>query len=100
MNRDVTALICQNDAVSDAAVRVLDRRGLKVPDDMSVAGFDNSYLCSSGPLLLTTMAPVPEPAAQYVCRVMRGFLQTGETNIPGEIPGWKLVRGTSTMRLE
>ncbi len=100
MSRDVTALICQNDAVSDTAVRVLDRRGLKVPDDMSVAGFDNSYLCSYGPLLLTTMAPAPESAAQYVCRVMRGFLQTGETNIPGEIPGWKLVRGTSTMRLE
>lgn len=36
-----TAVFCLNDAVADWMTEYLDIRGLRIPEDMSVAGFDN-----------------------------------------------------------
>jgi LacI family transcriptional regulator len=36
-----TALFCQNDIAALGAIRGLRRRGLRVPDDVSVVGYDN-----------------------------------------------------------
>ncbi len=36
-----TAVFCLNDAVADWMTEYLDERGLRIPEDISVAGFDN-----------------------------------------------------------
>lgn len=44
---ELTALVCYNDTIAMHAVRALEARGLRVPDDVSVTGFDDvteSYL--------------------------------------------------------
>ena len=38
---DFTALICANDLLALGAIRALKRAGLRIPEDVSVIGFDN-----------------------------------------------------------
>ncbi|MBW7926640.1 MAG: GntR family transcriptional regulator [Fimbriimonadaceae bacterium] len=43
-----TAILCTNDMVGSLAMRELKARGLRVPDDISVAGFDGWYRFAPG----------------------------------------------------
>jgi DNA-binding LacI/PurR family transcriptional regulator len=50
-----TALLAQNDEVAAAAIDVFHEFGLRVPDDVSVAGFDGLETPARHPLQLTTI---------------------------------------------
>ncbi|MGW3297042.1 LacI family DNA-binding transcriptional regulator [Streptomyces xiamenensis] len=52
LERGVTGVICASDVIALGAVRAARRRGLSVPGDLSVVGFDDSALmtCTSPPL--------------------------------------------------
>jgi DNA-binding LacI/PurR family transcriptional regulator len=39
------ALVCTNDVIAVGAVKAAHRLGLRVPADVAVTGYDNSYLC-------------------------------------------------------
>lgn len=50
-----TAFLCANDRVALALIAVLQMRGLKVPEDVSVVGFDNIELAETNLPGLTTI---------------------------------------------
>ncbi len=50
-----TALCCVNDLAAIGAVHAALTRGLRVPDDLSVLGCDNSFLCAYQPVPLTSI---------------------------------------------
>jgi DNA-binding LacI/PurR family transcriptional regulator len=52
-----SALLCTNDVVAVGAVKAALRRGLRVPDDISVVGYDNSELCAACEPALTSIDP-------------------------------------------
>ncbi|MEV0845090.1 LacI family DNA-binding transcriptional regulator [Streptomyces sp. NPDC049954] len=59
LERGVTALVCASDAVALGAIRAARRKGLKVPGDLSVVGFDDSpFLVATDPPLTTLRQPV------------------------------------------
>jgi LacI family transcriptional regulator len=51
-----TALMVQNDETAAGAVEALEKAGLRVPQDVSVVGFDGTPLKDHFPLRLTTVA--------------------------------------------
>lgn len=51
-----TAVICANDFVAIGVIKVLTKFGLKVPDDVSVVGFDDIYLAEHFPPGITTVS--------------------------------------------
>ena len=51
----MTALVCVNDVMAVGALRELRRRGCRVPEDVSVTGFDNVSLAQFAVPALTTM---------------------------------------------
>ena len=57
----MTALLCYNDQCAQGALVALARRGLSVPDDISVTGFDNTRGAASRAFDLTSVDR--EPAA-------------------------------------
>jgi DNA-binding LacI/PurR family transcriptional regulator len=67
-----TALFCSCDAVARSAYRALANLGLKVPDDVSIAGFDNDPLAEwLAPGLTTVRQPFREmghAAIELLCR--------------------------------
>ncbi|MDQ8701366.1 LacI family DNA-binding transcriptional regulator [Streptomyces sp. LHD-70] len=60
LDRGCTAVVCASDMMALGAIRAARRRGLEVPDDISVVGFDDSPLIAfTDPPLTTVRKPVP-----------------------------------------
>jgi DNA-binding LacI/PurR family transcriptional regulator len=58
-----TAVIAYNDDVAVAAVAVLLQNGIRVPDDLSVIGWDDTDVASLSRVPLTTVAQQPAELA-------------------------------------
>lgn len=69
---DVTAIVGLNDAMALGVLRVLRDRGLRVPDDISVAGFDDITVAADvAPALTTVRIPMTEMGSQAVALTLR-----------------------------
>ncbi|HUX22695.1 MAG TPA: LacI family DNA-binding transcriptional regulator [Spirochaetia bacterium] len=71
----VTAIFCLSDEMAIGAVRYLKDEGLRVPDDVSVMGFDDVALATyTDPQLTTTRQPIRQigsGAADLLMRIIR-----------------------------
>ena len=69
-----TAVVCYNDEIAAKLIDVLRRAGKRVPDDLSVVGFDNSPFAGSQLYNLTTVtypaADIGETAANVLMRCL------------------------------
>lgn len=52
---ELTALFCCSDRLAGAAIRELLGRGLRVPEDLSVFGFDDNIYSPDNPVPLSTI---------------------------------------------
>jgi LacI family transcriptional regulator len=74
-----TAIFCFNDRQAMGAYRVARRRGLKIPDDLSMVGFDDQeYLASELDPPLTTVRQPHEEMGRRAVRLLLGELEPGE----------------------
>lgn len=69
-----TALACNNDQAAHGAMHELRRQGLRVPEEVSVTGYDDSYLAGLSFVDLTTARQDPEAMG-------RAVIQTAVTRI-------------------
>jgi LacI family transcriptional regulator, galactose operon repressor len=68
---DITAVFALNDVMAIGALRALRRRGARVPDDVSVAGFDDIPIAADvWPPLSTVRVPLVELGVQAVNLVL------------------------------
>jgi len=51
----LTALFCVNDDVAGAAIRAVQSLGKRVPEDISIIGYDDTYIAANAQPALTTM---------------------------------------------
>ena len=91
-----TAIVCFNDACATTAIRTADQLGLRVPDDLSLVGFDDDVRATScTPPLTTIHSPLDEIATQAIDMIMsliRGdTLEPCRVNVPT-----RLVQRAST----
>ncbi len=62
---DCTAIVAHNDSTAIGVMRALNKAGLRVPEDVSVIGFDGTPLCEySSPPLTTVEVPLYEIGAR------------------------------------
>ena len=70
------AVICANDAMALEAVSVLKQNGIRVPEDVIVTGFDNTYYARYHNPSLTTVArplyDVGQQAVRMLVRILNG----------------------------
>ena len=65
-----TAIICVNDLMAVGALRELRQRGLRVPEDVSVTGFDNIKLSEFCSPALTTLHIPRDQIGHTVCECL------------------------------
>ncbi|PWS50670.1 LacI family transcriptional regulator [Streptomyces sp. FT05W] len=89
-----TALVCDDDILAAGACKAVRRRGLRVPDDISVTGFDDLALATAVEPELTT---VRLPAEQVGERGMTALLDVleGRRAEPGDLPVRLVARGST-----
>lgn len=88
-----TAVICYNDEIAYWLIKELSYAGIRVPRDLSVVCFDNTYLSELSKVRITTLAHRPHEMGGCVAETMMKMLQ-GIPVISQEIP-WELVRKES-----
>src|SRR5690606_25208592 len=67
LDRDITGIVCGSDLMALGAIREARARGLHVPDDISVVGYDDSPLIAfTDPPLTTVRQPVSAMAVAAV----------------------------------
>lgn len=90
-----TAIFAGNDIVAAAAMRALARRGVRVPGEMSVIGFDDAPRCvESDPQLTTVHVPKEELGAECA-RFLIEKIANPETVVGARVvPTWLVVRGS------
>ncbi|MFF5976238.1 LacI family DNA-binding transcriptional regulator [Streptomyces sp. NPDC012769] len=89
-----TAVICDDDILAAGVCKAARRLGLRVPEDLSVTGFDDMALATAVEPELTT---VRLPAEDFGRRGMEALLAVlgGERPAPAELPVELVVRGSS-----
>ncbi|MET7288455.1 LacI family DNA-binding transcriptional regulator [Streptomyces sp. NPDC005573] len=91
-----------NDLIALGAMRVMFERGLRVPEDVAVVGFDDITESRYGAVTLTTVSPDKEAIARLAVESVVGRLkgeQNQETPRPSRElqPGFTLVERESTL---
>jgi len=65
-----TAIMCANDAMAIALIRQAVQRGINVPDDLSVIGFDDIPVASQISPALTTLAAPIDRMTELACNML------------------------------
>lgn len=90
---DFTALVCQNDLVAMGAVRRAEEEGMRVPDDLSVVGFDDVSMEYNFQPVLTSLAfdryEMGRRAVERLCGDVKSLL-----DYPGDRENWQRRTGT------
>ena len=69
-----TALACINDHCAIGALQTLVRAGIRVPDDLSIVGFDDSTAAALPFIELTSVRPDPDRMAELAIDTVRARL--------------------------
>lgn len=55
LKTNITSVFCSNDEMAIGAIKVINESGMKVPEDISVIGFDNTSLCEFSTPTMTSV---------------------------------------------
>lgn len=91
------AVFCYNDPLALGAMRAVLQRGLRVPEDVAIVGFDNSEDGRFTTPTLTTISQDKREIARYAVDLLVSRLG-GDTSPPvTRSADWRLVARESTL---
>jgi DNA-binding LacI/PurR family transcriptional regulator len=83
--RDFTAIFCFNDIAAIGAIRALKEAGVRVPEDVSVVGFDDILSAAyATPSLTTVRQPLAE-MGKYGAQILLERIADREKEYPAEV---------------
>ncbi|MBZ0166198.1 MAG: LacI family transcriptional regulator [Candidatus Omnitrophica bacterium] len=95
LDQPPTAIFAASDDMALEAIAVLLERGLRVPEDISVIGFDDNPACLFGPVALTTVRqPLFQMAEQAVKVLVENITKKNEHNVHQTLVPEMVVRET------
>jgi DNA-binding LacI/PurR family transcriptional regulator len=81
---DVTAIVAYNDLVAFGALARLNARGVRVPDEISLVGFDDLVFAAISAPPLTTIAMPTEAAGRAAVTILLGLLGVPDAGAGGD----------------
>ena len=71
-------VVCYNDQIAMKVIQGLTAAGKKVPSDVSVTGYDNSYIANNGGLQLTTIVHPQEKLGEMAAELLLKLIHCEE----------------------
>jgi DNA-binding LacI/PurR family transcriptional regulator len=90
-----TAIVCYNDMSALGAMRELRSAGLRVPDDVSLVGFDDLYISQYLEPPLTTIRQPMRQMGRLAMETLVGLLAGVRSRRRVTVPGELIVRGST-----
>ena len=84
-----SAVICQNDEIAYWLIKELHYAGIRVPEDISVVSFDNSYMSDLDSIRITTLSHKSHEMGFMAASTLLRMIQ-GEPVFSEEL-SWQLV---------
>ncbi len=78
LDAGVTGIVCASDLMALGAIRAAKRSGLAVPGDVSIVGFDDSFLMNCTEPPLTTVRQPIEPMSRMVIELLLAQMSGSE----------------------
>lgn len=72
-----TALFCYNDEIAVTAIKAIMDNHLKIPEDISIIGFDDSILATSTSVKFTSVRHPKEDLGRHAARLLFNMLEIG-----------------------
>jgi len=72
-----TAIVCYNDEIAVDVIEAINDNGLSIPEDISVVGFDDSVLATTGGLRLTTIKHPKTGLGKKAARLLFNMIDMG-----------------------
>lgn len=91
-----TAIFCENDEMAIGALQQIKQQGLRVPEDISVAGFDDIAFAAFADPPLTTIAQPAEEFGSTAVNLLIDLLEGKITKAPKVILPFELIERAST----
>ena len=92
IDKGVTAIFAFNDLQAYGVLMSANERGLKVPQDLSVVGFDDNFYSSILETKLTTVRQPVKQMAYEVCKMMVNILEEREHSMEIKLKAELIVR--------
>lgn len=97
-----TAIVCYNDQLAVRLLDVVRSRGMRVPEDISIVGFDDSNLATATEVKLTSVAHPKTQMGEDAVRLLMELIRGREAGRPSQdiVYPPELVVRQSTRRLD
>lgn len=92
---DSTAIVCYNDEVASYLILVLQKRGVKIPQDMAVVSFDNSRYSELSSCRITSLSHGRHNVGRLAAETLINLL-AGKA-CKSQLASWQLVEKESSM---
>jgi DNA-binding LacI/PurR family transcriptional regulator len=91
-----SAIFCANDHMAIGVLKACRTLRISVPDDLSVVGFDDNYICNvSSPELTTVNMPLFELGEEAVSLIVPDAIDQGVSNLHRVLPSELIVRNSA-----
>jgi LacI family repressor for deo operon, udp, cdd, tsx, nupC, and nupG len=95
LQRPSSGLVAYNDLMAIGLMSELAGRGIRIPDDVSLIGFDNSFDLGFGSPSLTTVAVPRLVLGRFAVRMLLGEHRAVPVGRPAMVPTELVVRGST-----
>lgn len=95
LSRRPTAVLCYNDMSALGAMHGIRSAGLRVPDDISIVGFDDLYISQYLDPPLTTIRQPMRQMGRLAMETLIGILSGARAQHNIKVPGELIVRGST-----
>ena len=92
--RSCTAVICYNDEIADKLIRLLLEKKRRVPEDVAVVSFDNSYYSDLCPVRITSLFHETHRMGRLAASLLLDRMEGRP--VASQTISWKLMRKESS----
>ncbi|MEQ1737664.1 MAG: substrate-binding domain-containing protein, partial [Rhodoglobus sp.] len=92
---DLDAVFVASDLMASGAISVLRERGIRVPEDVAIVGFDDSSAATSGEIGITTVHQPSREMGAEMARMLLALLRGEPTERETIMPTRMVVRDSA-----